>query len=87
MKRLIARIGIVPVVFAMGLLVGGVFTGTAMAVNQPHMQNALTALKTAQSELNLANNNKGGYRVSALKYVNSAIWETEQGINYVNQNQ
>lgn len=80
MKRLIARLGIVPCVFAFGLLVGGAFTGTAMAVYQTHMHNALSALYTAQNELNAATNGSS-YTAAALKHVNSAIWNVKQQIS------
>lgn len=58
----------------------GIFIGQAVAA-QPHMQDALDALRTARSELNLATHNKGGHRVRALEYVNSAISEVERGMD------
>ncbi|HLI66115.1 MAG TPA: hypothetical protein VKU90_07095 [Caulobacteraceae bacterium] len=54
-------------------------TGMA-AVGQPHMQNALAALQTARSELQVAERNKGGHRANALGLVNQAITEVEAGI-------
>jgi len=47
---------------------------------QPHMEAALAALQNAKTELQLADRNKGGHRVKALEYVNSAIAETQAGI-------
>jgi hypothetical protein len=49
--------------------------------DQPHMQSALSALETAKDNLNRADNDKGGYRVKALGYVNDAISEVRKGID------
>lgn len=84
MKQLISRLGIVPVTFVLGLLVGGGLAGGAVAANQPHMQNALSALQTAHYELSVAVADKGGHRDSAISYVNSAIQQVKQGIQYAN---
>jgi len=62
-------------------LVSGFFAGRLSAA-QNHMINALNALKTAKSELQLAETNKGGHREAALKLVNDAIDEVNQGIEY-----
>lgn len=59
----------------------GIFIGQATA-DQPHMQNALTALERARTELQTANPDKGGHRVKALNLVNQAIEETQAGIRY-----
>lgn len=79
MKRL-ARIGIVPFAFILGLLAGGL-TVTALA-GQPHMVNALNSLLNAQHELQVATADKGGHRASALNLVNQAIQQVRWGINY-----
>lgn len=50
--------------------------------DQPHMQAALDALHTAESELKKADPDKGGHRANALKHVASAVRETEAGIRY-----
>ena len=60
-------------------LVAGGCVGYAVAA-QPHMEAALSALQTAKTELQVAERNKGGHRVKALEYVNSAIAETQLGI-------
>jgi hypothetical protein len=57
----------------------GVFIGQAIA-DQPHMYQALSALRSARAELAYATPNKGGHRARALKYVDSAIYETQRGI-------
>jgi hypothetical protein len=57
----------------------GFFIGQAQA-DQPHMQNALSDLKAAKSELQVAMRNKGGHRANAIGLVNQAIGEVEAGI-------
>ena len=52
----------------------------AGAPDQPHMQNALNALISAQDSLNRASVDKGGHRVKALGYVGDAIDEVKKGI-------
>ena len=64
--------------FALALS-GGVVIGEAIA-SQPHMQAALGYLQSAKSELQVAEHNKGGHRVAALRYVNDAIAETQAGM-------
>lgn len=48
--------------------------------DQPHMQAALSALRSALDNLNRAEADKGGHRVNAIKLVNSAISEVNLGI-------
>jgi hypothetical protein len=50
------------------------------APDQPHMQNALNALISAQDSLNRATEDKGGHRVKALGFVSDAIEEVKKGI-------
>jgi hypothetical protein len=57
----------------------GIFIGQAIA-DQPHMYSALSALRDARAQLAYASPNKNGHRVRALKYVDSAIYETQRGI-------
>jgi hypothetical protein len=57
----------------------GVFIGAAVA-DQPHMMAALDALRTARSELLLAEHNKMGHRAEALRLVNQAIDEVREGM-------
>ena len=52
------------------------------AADQPHMQAALDALRTAEHELHEADADKGGHRVRAEKLVHDAIAEVEKGINF-----
>jgi uncharacterized low-complexity protein len=64
-----------------GTLAMGVAIGHAVA-DQPHMQAALDALKTARGELNAATPDKGGHRVAALRAVDNAIKETKAGMEF-----
>ena len=50
--------------------------------DQPHMQAALDALRTAERELHEAEADKGGHRVKAERLVHDAIAEVEKGINF-----
>lgn len=84
MKRLISKFGLIPLVFVFGLAAGSALMGTALAVTQPHMQNALSALQTAQYELSHANNDKGGHRNAAINYTNQAVQQVREGIQYAN---
>lgn len=49
--------------------------------DQPHMQNALTALENAKDSLEKATTDKGGHRNKALDYVKDAIKEVKKGID------
>ena len=53
---------------------------TSVAPDQPHMQNALTALENAKDSLEKATTDKGGHRNKALDYVKDAIKEVKKGI-------
>jgi hypothetical protein len=64
---------------AAAIAVASFIAGAAYAA-QTHMQNALGALQNARSELQVAEHNKGGHRVNALKLVNEAIGEVQAGI-------
>ena len=59
----------------------GAFVGRATA-EQTHMENALSYLESARSELQVAERNKGGHRVEALRLTNEAIDEVREGIRY-----
>ena len=72
------------------LVIGGIATaivfsflgaGTAYAV-QTHMLNARDALQQAQSELQLADADKGGHRVNAINLVQQAIDQVNLGIQF-----
>jgi hypothetical protein len=74
-----------PAAIAAVALTGGLAIGVAVGqatADQPHMQNALDALQRARSELQAAAADKGGHRVKAMGYVDSAIAETRAGIRF-----
>jgi hypothetical protein len=64
---------------AASIAVAGFLGGLAVAA-QPHMDNALGALQTARSELQVAEANKGGHRVAAIRLVDEAMAEVRAGI-------
>jgi predicted outer membrane protein len=69
---------------ALGLVAAtasGVMIGRASA-DQPHMYNALDALRHARAELEMAVPDKGGHRVFAIEATERAIRETRAGIDY-----
>jgi hypothetical protein len=68
----------------MGLLTvsGTPATSTPAVEDQPHMQQALEALKLAQRHLQQAIPDKGGHRSAAIKACDEAIQQTEEGIKY-----
>lgn len=62
-----------------GLIAISAFNMTARA-DQPHMRRALEHLRAARSELEIAEHNKGGWRLRAIDNTNRAIHETENGM-------
>jgi hypothetical protein len=73
-RRRLVGIAAVAIVAAVSFACGCVVAA------QPHMSNALAALQNAKSELQVAEANKGGHRVNALRLVNEAIGEVQAGI-------
>jgi hypothetical protein len=69
------------------LLLGPLFSKRAAAAQeyQPHMREALEALRTAERELSAATHDKGGHRAKALKLVRQAISEAETGVKFDNR--
>jgi hypothetical protein len=47
---------------------------------QPHMARALQHLRAARAELERAEHNKGGWRARAVRNVDQAINDTENGM-------
>jgi hypothetical protein len=66
---------------AAGLFALGCFVGQATA-DQPHMQSALSYLRGARGELIKAEPNKGGHRERAIRLIDQAIAETQDGIAF-----
>ena len=50
--------------------------------DQPYMKAARVDLLQARTQLNSATHNKGGHRVKALGYINSALAEVGEGIRF-----
>ena len=48
--------------------------------DQPHMEAALNFLRSARSDLDKANADKGGHRANALRLIDQAIDEVKAGI-------
>ena len=68
---------------APALGVAAVLAGSGEArADQPHMDAALDALKSARCELDAATADKGGHRGNALRLVKQAIAEVEHGIEF-----
>lgn len=59
---------------------GGAFAAGLAYAAQPHMEAALNALLNAQTELKVAEHNKGGHRAKALDLVDRAIQQVRLGI-------
>ncbi len=76
MKRRFLGIPVALVVIAGGFLAGHSFA------DQPHMQAALSHLRSARSELQAASSGKGGHRERALEITERAITEVEHGIEF-----
>jgi hypothetical protein len=53
--------------------------GAAACNNQPNMTAALGELRNARGYLEHAADNKGGWRVGAIQWTETAIRETERG--------
>jgi hypothetical protein len=71
----------VVVLALLAAFVVGCYVGPTVAY-QPHMENALGALRQARSELAASEPNKGGFREQAIGLVDQAIAATEKGISY-----
>jgi len=74
MKTLRVSFVIVAAVAAMGL--------NSARADQPHMKAALEHLRAARAELQMAEHDKGGWRVRAVRNVNQAIADTEKGMAF-----
>lgn len=62
-----------------------VATAPVSAEDQPHMQQALDALRQAKRHLEEAIPDKGGHRSAAIKAVDEAISQTQKGIEYASK--
>lgn len=73
-------------VIAAALIVGSAgyaVLGTREArADQPHMRAAIALLQQARQELQQAQANKGGHRVAAIRAIDAAIAEVQEGIKF-----
>ena len=79
--NIVSRRSVVGTLFS-GALLSLVLPRRAKAADQPHMQSALDALRTAHRELHEATQDKGGHRARAERLVSEAIAEVEKGMNF-----
>ena len=88
--RTFRRLPLFAAVLALGILLGmAVTAGSAQRRQrhpepQPHMREALEALRSAEHHLNAATGDKGGHRVRAIQLVNQAEAEVQRGIQWDN---
>jgi hypothetical protein len=64
---------------------GAASPGTGQCNDQPNMSNAVVELRQARASLDVAEHNKGGWRVAAIDATNEAIRETENGCAVANR--
>lgn len=64
-----------------GVLIAASFAAGCAVAAQPHMVNALNALRNARAELQVAEHNKGGHRVAAIDLIDRAIAQVQMGID------
>ena len=74
MKTLRISFVVVVAIAAMGL--------NSVRADQPHMRRALELLRDARAELQSAEHDKGGWRVTAIRNVDRAIADTERGMAF-----
>jgi len=88
--RTLRRIPLFVCVLALGMLLGlAVSAGSAQRRQrhpepQPHMREAMDALRSAKHHLDEATGDKGGHRVRAIQLVNQAEAEVQRGIDWDN---
>ena len=87
--RILRRLPLFACVLALGMLLGlAASAGSAQRQRhpepQPHMREALEALRSAEHHLNEATGDKGGHRARAIQLVNQAEAEVQRGIQWDN---
>ena len=82
--KAIGKLLVLAVILALFTIPTAVATSAAPVENQPHMKEALEALRAARHHLEQAEADKGGHRVAALKACDEAIKHTEEGIQFAN---
>jgi hypothetical protein len=74
MKTLKISLAVIVAMAAMGF--------NSARADQPHMRAALDHLREARAELRMAEHDKGGWRVRAIRNVDQAIADTERGMTF-----
>jgi hypothetical protein len=82
--KAISKTLVLAVILGLFSIPAAVATTPVAVENQPHMREALEALRQARNQLAQAEEDKGGHRVAALAAVDEAIKQTQEGINYAN---
>jgi hypothetical protein len=80
----ISKLFVVAVILGLFSLPAAVATTPVAVEDQPHMQEALEALKQARHHLEQAIPDKGGHRAAAIKACDEAIKHAQEGIEYAN---
>jgi len=62
------------------------FLAARAVADQPHMQAAADHLRAANRQLEMAEADKGGHRVKAIRLVNDALGQVEKGIQFERKN-
>lgn len=55
---------------------------SSVQADQPRMKAALEHLRAARAELMRASHDKGGWRMRAIKNIDQAIADTQQGMSF-----
>jgi hypothetical protein len=76
MRRNVVRVLVLSLVLLAGFVAG------QLSAAQPHMQAALSHLRAARRELDLASADKGGHRAKAIDLVNQAIDEAQKAMAF-----
>jgi len=71
-------------VIASGLIVAGAKSALADEVREEFMVRARRQLNEALQSLQQADDNKGGHKIAAVRFVQQAIDEVNAGIEYAN---
>jgi hypothetical protein len=85
--RLLRRLPLLLLVLALGAVLGSRVTAQRRQLHnepQPHMRQALDALRSAEHHLTEATGDKGGHRVRAINLVRQAEAEVQRGIAWDN---
>lgn len=83
-RRLSVRL--LTIALPLALVATAAFKAGEYVQGQPHMEAALTALKSAKMHLTEAPDDKGGHKAAAMKAVNEAIEHVQAGIDYAKAN-